>query len=873
MHKPWIRKVVIAVLSILIVAGIGYGVYILVLAPTGTLTVWTPQGDQQALADAAKIYRSTGGRYNVKIVPVTENDYEMQSLFAIASNKAPDVWIIPNDWMDQHRDKLTPAPNGAIGAGLARYRPKPAASATASPTPAPDNKRSNTAIMTDDYPPIVANDTVSNGKVWGVPLDLDSLALFYDKTKINIPPKTWDDVTGTVDRFTQASGNTVARSALAIGTQDTTTIHATDIFTNLLLQYGVKMVDTSANIASFNLGAGTAGLSPGAKALSLYTSFSTPGNASYTWSGSMGSSLAAFEQGKTLMTVGYASDVPAVAKAAGNRLGVAPLPQINSDQPVVYGQYLTAAVPRNAPNAAEAWKFVSLFANPAVAAQYAKDVSLPPARKDLATTVDLGANYSAFASQNADVNDWQMKETGVAQSAIGDALKLAVADRKPVQDALDYAAKEYTTFLQSDTGINTDPSTLVIWQPEANSLYDYKEAIQEFKSSHSNIKRVIVSNRPDARFEWELLNAVAAGEGPDIAMVPNSSVARYHTFLNAEANNAFDTTNGTYKGLSSYERLFAPAVSTDAIVNGKIYGAPLSLESLAIIYNADLLSSVTQLRGQQNNQLYLKNSDLFASGPTTWDDLKTMAQVLTNKPGNTIKGSAVALGSVDNISHAADIFAAMVKEYGGEMTAPDEKSASFQLPTSTSDLTPAGQKALQLYQSFADPKQPYYSWNSSRPDDLTDLADGNLIMAFGYPRDIPTIKAKNPNIKLGLFFLPQLSTTSQPVDFASYYTATIPLSAKNRVTSLDFIRQTIFSSSIADDQLIKPFTSSKIPPVTQRNSAAGNVEATQALDAQSWFKGQYPTDADMVINQLIGSQLSLQQAADRINSLLSQSIL
>lgn len=862
MSKKNILRIGIGILVVILISGTGYGLFKFLNQPTGALTVWTIQGNEKAISDMTQTYYASGGKYKINIQPMTEANYENNSLFALASNKGPDIWVIPSEWMTEHQNKLVAAPVGALATAISSY------SAATSPMAKPSAGRTNAQIISSDYPPIVANDVLNGSNVYGVPLDLDSLVLFYNKTKITTPPTTWQDVSNAAKNMSKSTNGNLQTSAIAMGTLDNTTDHASDIFTSMLLQSGVSMVDNQTSTAAFNLGP-RADLSPGAQALKLYSSFSDPTQPNYSWNDKMGSSLAALKSGKTMMAVGYASDFSLFDPMGTSNIGVAPLPQLNPTNPKTYGRSLIAAVTKNSANSAEAWKLISLFANPDVANAYSTSVRLPAARKDVATAQNLGPQFKALTTQVGNVTAWQKKEVDVADKSISDAMALAITSKKTAQDSLDFAAKEYTAFLQADTGIRTQSDVLTVWQSDDNAYYNYANSISIYLSKHKDVRQVLVFNRPAARFEYELLNAVAAGEGPDIALIPNDSVRRYSPFLLAMPSNTFDITKGQYQGLDTYTKLFAPAATTDNVINGQVYGAPLSMESLVILYNKDLMHSITNQKEHDSNEQYIQNANLFSTGPATWDELKTMDQILTTRSGNTVSVAGTAIGAGGNVVHSEDIYAAMVKQMGGQMSDPDRQAAGFQLPASTTDLSIPGQQALNLYRSFSDPTQPFYTWNASLNDSLTALANGQAVMAFGYPRDSKKIFALNPSINISQFSLPQLNKVNPAVDIASYYTATVPRSSKMTDNALAFIKETILQAK--DSSLFSPFTTTQVPGLDERLS--GNRQAVENLFTQSWDKGNFPQLSNAALKSLLDNQITVAQAAAKVTQYLQTPVL
>ena len=758
-----------------------------------------------------------------------------------------------------------PAPDGVLTSGIDGYqreRPK-----TETPPAWPAKKRANKDIIAQDYAPIATNDLVTGDQVWGVPLNMDTLALFYDRSQINIPPKTWNEVAELTRRFTLRSGNAIARSTIALG--DTASVnHAIDILSTLMLQNGTKMVDTARKTATFNISA-TGAIPPGTNALTYYTSFGQPNKDTYTWTRSLGSSLSSLKDGKTLMALGYLSDLSKVGPVGQTRIGVAPLPQVDTTKPLTYGRYLAATVTKQTAEpkrAKAAWQFVSLLANPDVAEQYATTLRLPAARIDVAKRLTLGPQYATFLNQVAIGTNWPKSEVQAADAAMRDALTLAVDKSENPQKALDLASKEYTTFLQRKTGIETDKNILSLWQ-RSDDTVDYVSLVSDyFSNNKTDLQRIVVSKHDPDRYEWELLNALAGRQGPDVLSLSHDAVSRYAPILRAFPKDSFNTIKKGVSEADSVRRTYIPAVGTDVLIDGQVYAMPVHVESLVLAYNRELWRKIINLRSAAKDALYRENRALLSKGPMLWDDLKVIAQVLTERSGTTVSLPALAMGTGSNVAHAEDLFAVLVRQYGGQITDPDRLVTGIHLPESVSSSKVAGQEALTLIKSFADPKSLYYTWNKTFPNSIEALADEKVIAAFIYPRDERQIRARNPEIDLGYFPLPQLSETATPIDSASYFVLAIPRNGKRPNDALGFIRASVASTS---SRLTSP-KKRGIAPVLDRLN--GNAKSATVHSAVSYYKGHYPQEVDQAFIELIDGSVTLDQAASRVNQALKKKV-
>lgn len=859
------RKVITGiVIAVFVIGAIGGG-YFLFRSFGGskaTLTVWTLSGTESGIKAVADYFSKTHKGVKITVVPVPESVYEFRFLYALASQKSvdgippPDVLVLPNETMALHRSKLVAAPEGVIDKAIQSYQatPKP------NQTPQSVTKgRANSEIIKQDYSPAAVTDTATGTTVWSIPLNSDTLAMFYNKSLIAIPPKTWEEVADVAKKVTQKSGQTINRSAVALG--NSSVDHALDIVSILMLQNGTAMTKNEST-AGFNLST-PSGIHPGANALDFFTSFAKSSKETYSWNTPFGSSLLALKTGKTALAFGYMSD----ALGLPGTISVAPLPQVDPNSAKTYGRYLTIGVTKNAVDPKLGWQFASHFANPDLAQTYARATKTIPARFDAAK--QFGDNrQKVFVDQVPLAVTWSKKEVGVADGALGEALNLAVGGDTSASTALDVAAKAYTTFLQADSGIPSDPAFLSLWQ-SSDDTTNYRVAIQNFLADHKDVGRVVVSKREAKRFEWELLNVLAARLGPDIAAVPSRLVGRLHQTLKSFPAGTFKPSSFKASDGELLQKLFAPAVANDNYIDGKLYGMPPSIETLYLAYDRKRFQDLDRDRNSNEDQDYLDNSGLFADGPTTWDDLATMAKIATKRDGANLNQPFLALGTGSNVQHASDIYAAFVMQAGGEVNNPDRLRSGIQLPISSSDNRVPGQEAYDFIVSFSDPKQENYTWNKDQPNSLEALATGKTMVAFIYPRDIAIIEKLNPGIELRFFPLPQIDDASAPLDFAASASLTVPKSSPHSQTAGQFVVTAVKQGQ--ESGFVAPTKTEDIPKTTDR-AGISEIQRFQANTAQTFFRGNYPDDIDVILNNLLDKKISLDQAATRLNQFLPKAI-
>jgi len=265
------------------------------------LEVWGVNDDQDVFYEIFQKYP----KINPKIKKVTyrkfsAETYKQELLDALASGKGPDIFMINSTWEPSFRNKIAPAPPEVISEKMFR----------------------------DNFVDLASDAFIIDGKVNAVPLSVDSLALYYNKSLfaeagIPTPPKTWEELFLAVPKLTKVdSSGQINQSAISMGTAYNIN-RSTDILGLLMLQKGVEMAKDDGSLVTFKS-------SKSEEALKFYTDFATRNSYSYTWNPSLHWSIDAFAEGSTAMMLNYSWHIDTIRnKSPKLNFTVAPIPQFS----------------------------------------------------------------------------------------------------------------------------------------------------------------------------------------------------------------------------------------------------------------------------------------------------------------------------------------------------------------------------------------------------------------------------------------------------------------------------------------------------------------------------------------------------------------
>lgn len=351
-----------------------------------TLNYWTVYDDVDQLRKFAKEYNAIRSHVTVNIKQVREDQFEQLFINALADDVAPDIVSVHVRDINKYLTKLTPMPKGFTVPSLVttgKYFKETTVVQNSFTLPTAD-------IIKNNFVQTVYDDVVKDNQIYGVPLSLDTLAVYYnqdllDQAGVATAPTTWEEFMEAVKKSTKfdKDGN-ITQAGVALGTAKNIT-RSFDILSVLMMQSGVTMaqgkyVTFASGVKRFDVGY------PVFKVLQFYTDFANKDKEVYTWNGAMEDSLSYFSKGKSVFYFGFAYDYDTIrAKAPQMNLKVIPLPQLNASAPVNIANYWIESVVKKSKHQNEAWDFINYIIAPEKINEYTKTAGYPtPLRSQIA---------------------------------------------------------------------------------------------------------------------------------------------------------------------------------------------------------------------------------------------------------------------------------------------------------------------------------------------------------------------------------------------------------------------------------------------------------------------------------------------------------
>ncbi|MBI4919870.1 extracellular solute-binding protein [Candidatus Azambacteria bacterium] len=381
-----------------------------------------------------------------------------------------------------------------------------------------------------------------------------------------------------------------------------------------------------------------------------------------------------------------------------------------------------------------------------------------------------------------------------------------------------------------------------VWQP----IFD------AYRKANPNVFFNYVQKNPDT-YERDLVEALASGKAPDIIMFHSSWLPKH--------GNKISPLPETLMNMRNFQETFPDVATADFVSQNKIYALPVWTDVLAMFYNKDLF-----------------NAAGIAAPPKNWDDFIKVVKKLSAKDkfGNLTKSGA-AIGAADNVNNASDILSLLMLQAGAKMISDDGREAAFDrlVAVDGSRYNP-GESALRFYTDFANPLSTAYAWNNNFQNSFDAFASGQTAIMLDYAVNMPRLKQRAPNLRLGVAPVPQLANASKFVNYADFWGYSVSSASKNSSAAWNFL---IY---LTGKDMNKYFSNTVSRPASRRDVLSEEqslpdigIFAESILSAANWYQVDPPA-IDGIFKSMINAVVSggakpadaIADAAARVSSLM-----
>lgn len=375
-------------------------------------------------------------------------------------------------------------------------------------------------------------------------------------------------------------------------------------------------------------------------------------------------------------------------------------------------------------------------------------------------------------------------------------------------------------------GNSSNMAEVVVWG--SLKTQDFQKIIDTTTLRNNELLKVTYVEKEPETFEEQFVEALAAGGGPDLFLLPHDRIIR-------QKNKVFII---PYKSFS--ERAFK-----DAFIEGsEIYLDPQGIIALPMI--------VDPLVMYWNRSVF--NDAKITSPPKYWDEFYSLSSSISKKDGAlNIQRSLVSLGEYRNVSNAKAILSTLMMQAGTPIVQRfGDVIRSVMVDSFNMPVIP-GEAATNFYTEFSNPIKPFYSWNRSMPPSQTYFLSGDMGLYFGFASEILTIQLKNPNLNFDVAPMPTSREGGVNTAYGKFYGLAISRGSKNpgaalAVASLISSKQGI--SAVSDVLNLPPVRRDLL--ATRPTDAYKSVFYDSAIRARAWLDPD-PKLTDDIFTRMIES--------------------
>lgn len=359
----------------------------------------------------------------------------------------------------------------------------------------------------------------------------------------------------------------------------------------------------------------------------------------------------------------------------------------------------------------------------------------------------------------------------------------------------------------SGVGVEKNRVPVTIWGTFPSSFF--RSAIDEINGDRDQQFVQIQYIQKSAQiYETEFLNALAAGKGPDIALIPQYFIVKH-----------------TDKILPIGQQFIAPRAFQQTFIDGAAIftgpagtlAVPLIVDPLVLYWNTDLF----------------RNAGI-ANPPGFWDEFLTDSGALTSTGAEgTFRQSGAALGETNNVPHAKDVLALLILQTGNPLVDPLNRTVIFNRK-GTLPFSPA-ESAFRFFTDFSNPRNAAYSWNSTQLRADEAFIAGKLAMYIAPASEYTALRNRNAHLAMDVSGVPQVRGGALRATYADISGLAITRNAADPAAAWRAIALLTGDGAVANIA-----TASNLPPVRRdvlsrdTTNPIGTVFYRAAVQSRSW---------------------------------------
>lgn len=380
--NPWPKRILIMVVLIIflgISVVLGRIVFTYLTTPQEvTLTYWGLWENDGIIKPIIAEFEAENPKIKVQYSRQSHRQYRERLQAAVERGDGPDIFRYHNTWVPMLKNQLSPISETVMS--VAQFK--------------------------DAFYQVATNDLVGGQTIYGIPLMIEGLGLYYNEdifaaAGVTTPPATWEELLALVPKISKPEGNGFAVSAIALGTTGNIENYS-DILATMFMQNGANLTIPKGKEAE--------------ETLAFYHKFANPTDPVYTWNETMDNSMYAFANGKVAMIFApswRAFDIIEMAKQVNPALKfkIAPIPQLPGNT-ISWASYWVEGISEKSKYKKQAEEFLKfLTSRETMTKLYTEESKIrlfgePYARVDMASLLSNDPYVGPFITQAKDARSF-----------------------------------------------------------------------------------------------------------------------------------------------------------------------------------------------------------------------------------------------------------------------------------------------------------------------------------------------------------------------------------------------------------------------------------------------------------------------------------
>lgn len=303
---------------------------------------------------------------------------------------------------------------------------------------------------------------------------------------------------------------------------------------------------------------------------------------------------------------------------------------------------------------------------------------------------------------------------------------------------------------RADEKLEENVGAITIWGTFDERLIE--ASINTINDFDQSLSEVIYEEKSKATFNSEVLEAIAAGEAPDLLLIDD-------TLLNTNKKRIISI-GRDFLTKETFKNTFAAGSEVYFAEDGGIYGIPMFIDPLVMYWNRDLFAA-----------------EGIPTPPTTWSEFYDLSKKLTKVDASlNVIQSAISFGEAVNVKNYKEILATLFMQIGNPIVESNNPDGPLPVLSGT-EVYPSVTSALSFFTDFSDSSRAFYSWNRSLPASDEMFLSNDLATYFGFGSEIQTLRVKNPNLNFDIAEIPRADGVKKKSVYAKFYALVIPKAA------------------------------------------------------------------------------------------------